>query len=60
MFVNLNATADVDDLDFKKLVTETKDWSMAMVERVAEWKHESTFNWKLAGTYQCLQALLYE
>lgn len=54
VFVNLSAAESVEELDFRGLEAGTMEWDMEASERVAEWKHESAFNWKLAGTYQWL------
>jgi phenylpropionate dioxygenase-like ring-hydroxylating dioxygenase large terminal subunit len=50
VFVNLDAGHGLEGLNLDELDTETKDRNMAGSERVAEWKRESLFNWKLAGT----------
>lgn len=49
VFVNLDAAKSVSVLKSEELDTEAKDWDMVGSERVAEWRYEGEFNWKLAG-----------
>lgn len=53
VFVNLDAAKSVMELRLNELNTGAEDWNMSHSERVAEWRYEGDFNWKL--TRECLQ-----
>jgi phenylpropionate dioxygenase-like ring-hydroxylating dioxygenase large terminal subunit len=51
VFVNIDAAKVVEDSMLEELDTRTEYWNMSLSTRMAEWRYEGNFNWKLAGEY---------
>jgi phenylpropionate dioxygenase-like ring-hydroxylating dioxygenase large terminal subunit len=49
VFVNIDAAKVVEDSMLEELDTRTKYRNMSLSKRMAEWRYEGNFNWKLAG-----------
>lgn len=51
VFINFDATGNVEDLNLGQSGRILKTWGLAMMKCIAEWKVEAAVNWKSLGIF---------